>query len=96
MAYYPATGSDTETEEPGILVYQVEGPTKEQQSDAPTCHEEAVLYWAKKLAGDRARRRFLRALRNRNSLRIVNHRVRAAVLVRRLLDPSPRDERESG
>ena len=62
----------------------------------PTLQEEAEQSWADELARDRVRRRFLRALRDRNSLRLVNNRVRNAVLVRRLLDPSPRDERESG
>jgi len=72
-------------------MFDQQAPQAEQE---PTPQEEAEMDWAEKLDRARVREQFMRALRNRRSSRIVNHRFRAAVLTRRLLDPNPRDKRE--
>ncbi len=95
MAYLPATGSDTETEEPGILVYQIDGPTGDRPTDNPTRQIKAEQNWAEKLARQRSRALRLWALRERRRLYRVHHRrFHAHAYPRRLLDSSPRDNRE--
>ena len=85
MTHYPATDPDTETEEPGILVYNVEGPT------GPTPQEEAERNCTVELTRQRARTLLRRAARERWRLRRVHHRR----YYRRLMQSNPRDARET-
>ena len=61
----------------------------------PTLQEEADQNWADDLARQRARALFLRAVRERRRYEQQGRRYRFHAYPRRLLHPSPRDERES-
>ncbi len=99
MAVYLATGSNiatgsyTETEKLGILVYQIEGrPRGDRPTDNSTRQTKAEQSWAEKLARQRSRALRLWALRERRRLYRMYQR-RFHTYPRRLLDSSPRDVR---